>query len=215
MNISGAIFDLDGTLSNSGPGITKSVQYALEKMGIVEKDLRNLEHFVGPPLKTEFMKTYGLTDSEAAHAVSKYRQRYMPIGIYETELYPGTKSLLNELKNKGKYIAIATSKPQHMAEEVLRFLEIDKYFDNIMGADLTGPKQSKSEVLEALFQEIDIKDKSQYIMIGDTFYDVDGANNVGIECIGVSYGYGRERDLLEHGAVAVAHSTNHLLELLA
>ena len=129
------IFDLDGTLSNSKEGITKSVQYALSKFGIEEPDLDKLEHFIGPPLVDELMKSYDFTREQALEGVEFYRERYKPIGIYETEIYPGTEEMLEMLKGNGKYIALATSKPLPMAEEVLKYLKIYSYFDKVMGAD--------------------------------------------------------------------------------
>ena len=125
------IFDLDGTLSNSKEGITKSVQYALSKFGIEEPDLDKLEHFIGPPLVDELMKSYDFTREQALEGVEFYRERYKPIGIYETEIYPGTEEMLEMLKGNGKYIALATSKPLPMAEEVLKYLKIYSYFDKV------------------------------------------------------------------------------------
>lgn len=206
------IFDLDGTLSDSGEGITKSVQYALKKLNILEDDLENLKHFVGPPLKAEFMKNYHLTEEQGADAVRFYRERYIPTGIYETSLYEGVIELLDILKADGKIIAMATSKPQPLAEEVLRFLGIDDYFDFVMGADLIGGKQTKEDVLKALLEVLPIKVKSQMVMVGDTSFDVLGATAVGIDCIGVSYGYGDKKDMSECGAVAVVDTAMELLE---
>lgn len=206
------IFDLDGTLSDSGEGITKSVQYALEKFNILEDNLDNLKHFVGPPLKAEFMKSYYLTEEQGAEAVKFYRERYIPTGIYETSLYKGVRELLEKLKADGKIIAIATSKPHPLAEEVLKFLNIENYFDFVMGADMIGGKQSKEDVLNALLEVLPIKDKSQMIMVGDTSFDVLGAAAVGIGCIGVTYGYGDKNEMSECGAIAVVDTALELLE---
>jgi phosphoglycolate phosphatase len=208
------IFDLDGTLSNSGEGITRSAQYALSKLGIKEDNLDDLKHFVGPPLKEAFMEYYHLSDEMSEKAVTLYRERYVPVGIYETSLYPGIVELLTELKNAGKYLAIATSKPQPMAEEVLRYLKIYNFFDKIMGADVIGPKQSKRSVLEALFEEMEIKDKTKYVMIGDTKFDIIGANLVGVDSIGVSYGYGDKEEMLALGALYVADCTSKIKKFL-
>lgn len=208
------IFDLDGTLSNSGEGITKSVQYALAKMGIKEDDLDNLRHFVGPPMKDEMMLSYNFTDGQAAEAVAFYRERYIPIGIYETSLYDGVIELLRALKENDKIIAIATSKPQKMAEEVLEYLKIDSYFDFVMGADMIGGKQSKEDVLNALLDMLPIKDKAKMLMVGDTKFDVKGANALSIDCIGVSYGYGDKKEMLDLGAVTVVDKVLELLEII-
>ena len=199
------IFDLDGTLSNSKEGITKSVQYALSKFGIEEPDLDKLEHFIGPPLVDELMKSYDFTRKQALEGVGFYRERYKPIGIYETEIYPGTEEMLEMLKGNGKYIALATSKPLPMAEEVLKYLKIYSYFDKVMGAELKGPRQSKVDVLEALFDEMpDSITKKQCIMIGDTCFDIDGANTVGID----------KDEMLAHGAKAIAYSAKELCNML-
>lgn len=208
------IFDLDGTLSNSEEGITKSVQYSLKKMGIEEDCLDNLKHFIGPPLKDEFQEKYNFSDEEAMRAVELYRERYIPIGIYETDIYPNVDKMLQELKDAGKYLAVATSKPQPMAEEVLKFLKIDKYFDKVMGADVIGPRQSKQSVLEALFEEIEIKDRTKYIMIGDTSFDICGANAVGISSLGVAYGFGDREEMIRLGALAVADTAMEVVEFL-
>ena len=209
------IFDLDGTISDSGVGITKCVQYALKKLNIIEEDLEKLKHFVGPPLKDELIKTYGCSEEQAKQGVEFYRERYKPIGIYETEIYPGTEEMLEMLKGNGKYIALATSKPLPMAEEVLKYLKIYSYFDKVMGAELKGPRQSKVDVLEALFDEMpDSITKKQCIMIGDTCFDIDGANTVGIDSIGVDYGFGDKDEMLAHGAKAIAYSATELCNML-
>lgn len=208
------IFDLDGTLSNSKEGITKSVQYALSKAGIDEPDLNKLEHFIGPPLKDELIRTYGMTLEMAEKGVADYRERYIPIGIYETKIYPGTEDMLKQIKMAGKYIAMATSKPQSMAEEVLRYLKIDTYFDCVMGAELHGPRQSKQAVLEALFEELPIKDKSKYLMVGDTCFDIDGATAVDIDSVGVTFGFGDVEEMKDHGALVIVESMTELAEIL-
>ena len=208
------IFDLDGTLSNSKEGITKSVQYALSKFGIEETDLDKLEHFIGPPLVDELMKSYDFTREQALEGVEFYRERYTPIGIYETSLYEKVEQLLISLKEKGKIIALATSKPLGMAKEVIKYLHIEQYFDYVMGADLNGPIHNKNDVLLALLNEINSVDKHETVMIGDTIFDIEGANSVGIDSIGVSYGYGVVEEMKEKGAKAIANTPIELLDLV-
>lgn len=209
-NYTTIVFDLDGTLSNSGEGITKSVQYAIAKMGIEEDNLDNLKHFVGPPMVAQYMKTYDMTLEEAQETLKYYRERYTPIGLYETEIYPGVKELLSELKDEGYTLAVATSKPQEMAEEVLRYLEIFEYFDCIVGAQLHGPRQSKKKVLEFLFEKLGGVKLDEVLMVGDTFYDIQGANEVGIDSVGVSYGYGVVSEMKEAGAKAIVADVDEL-----
>lgn len=208
------IFDLDGTLSDSGVGITKCVQYALKKLNIIEEDLNNLKHFVGPPLKDELMKTYGCSEAEAKQGVEFYRERYTPVGIYETSLYENVEQLLVSLKERGKIIALATSKPLGMAEEVIKYLQIEQYFDYIMGADLNGPIHNKKDVLLALLEKFGFMNKNEMVMIGDTIFDIEGANSVGIDSIGVSYGYGNIEEMQEKGAKAIADAPLELLKLV-
>lgn len=208
------IFDLDGTLADSKEGVTKSVQYALEKFGIIEEDLDSLEHFIGPPLKDEFIKYYNMSEEDANKAVEYYRERYTPIGIYEVKSFKGTAKMLERLKNSGKYIAIGTSKPQMMAEEVIKYLKIDQYFDKVVGAQLHGPRQSKTAVLQALFAEIGITDKNKCLMVGDTCFDIEGANNIGIDSIGVNFGFGNEKEMLDMGALFVADTTEDVADFI-
>lgn len=212
-NYQNIIFDLDGTLSNSKEGITKSVQFALEKMGIIEENLDALEHFIGPPLEDELIRSYGLSKEAAKKGVADYRSRYVPIGLYETEIYPGTTEMLKRLKQSGKCISLATSKPQAMAEEVLRHLGIDIYFDYIMGAELHGPRQSKDSVLNALF-EVMKAEKSSCIMVGDTIFDINGAKTVGIDVVGVSFGFGDTEEMKQKGALAIFDSMEQLADFI-
>ncbi len=205
------IFDLDGTLSDSKEGITKSVQYALKKVGIIEENLDNLNHFVGPPMVEEYRKTYGMSEEKAYETLHYYRERYVPTGIYETKIYPGVMEILESVKQKGLRIGMATSKPKGMAIEVAKYLEIKDYFDIICGADLHGPIQSKASVLNKLFENSTFK-KEESVLIGDTKFDVEGANQVGIDSIGVSWGTGTKEEMKDHGAVEVFDDYKSLIK---
>lgn len=207
------IFDLDGTLSDSKEGITKSVQYALKKVGIIEENLEDLEHFVGPPMVEQYIKTYGMTKDKAFETLGYYRERYTPIGIYETKAYPGVKEILDALKKKDIKIGMATSKPEGMAIEVAKYLKIEDYFDIICGADLKGPRQSKADVLNKLFENSDfIKEES--VLVGDTHYDIEGANKVGIDSIGVGWGMGTQEEMMSSGALDVFDDYKSLINYL-
>lgn len=207
------IFDLDGTLSDSKEGITKSVQYALGKVGIIEENLEDLEHFVGPPMVEQYMKTYGMDKEKAFETLGYYRERYTPIGIYETKAYPGVKEILDALKENDYKIGMATSKPEGMAEEVAKFLKIYEYFDIICGADLKGPRQSKADVLNKLFENSSFV-KEQSVLVGDTHYDIEGANEVGIDSVGVNWGMGTKEEMMTAGAVEVFDEYESLIEYL-
>lgn len=217
MNYKGILFDLDGTLTASGEGITRSVQYALEKMGKPElgKDRKKLEIFVGPPLLEQFMNYGGFSEEEAAEAVKYYRERYSVTGIFENKPYPGVKELLEGLKEKGFLLAVASSKPDQMVKIVLKHFHLDTYFDVILGSDISRPRMTKAEVIMQVLEKMNCLDKrNQVIMVGDRHYDVLGAKEAGLSCIGVTYGYGTKEELLKAGAVKTADSTRDLGKLL-
>lgn len=207
------IFDLDGTLSDSKEGITKSVQYALGKVGIIEENLDNLLHFVGPPMVEEYMKSYGMSEEKAYETLDYYRERYVPIGIHETQLYPGIIDILEAIKQKGLRIGMATSKPEGMAEEVARYLEIKDYFDIICGADLHGSRQTKEDVLNKLFENSNFE-KEESVLIGDTKFDMEGANKMGIDSLGVSWGTGTREEMTSEGAIEVFDDYETLIDYL-
>ena len=139
------LFDLDGTLTDSGEGITKSVQYALEKVGKPEPDLQKLRIFVGPPLLEQFQEYAGIDEETARKAVEIYRERYAPVGIYENELYPGIPEMLSGLKQRGYKLAIASSKPENFVKIVAEYFHIDSYFDEMVGSEPEGRRTNKTE----------------------------------------------------------------------
>ena len=193
MNKKYILFDLDGTLTDSGEGITKSVVYALEKFGI-KATPEEVKHFVGPPLKENFMLSYNLTEEQATDAVEYFRERYAPIGIFENYPYEGIKELLKELKEKGNVLLVATSKPMVHAERVLEKFELYTYFDCVLGSELHGT-ENKTHIMKQVLEKAEVKNLSEVIMVGDTFYDLEGARNVGVDVIAVGYGYGKKEEL--------------------
>ena len=206
------LFDLDGTLVNSEEGVTKSVQYALEAYDIVENDRIMLRRFLGPPLVDSFMEFYGMSEEEANGALLKYRERYTKTGVYENELMPDAKKVLEELKNRGVKLALATSKPHVFAREVLKSFDLTDYFDIIVGAEFDGTRNDKADVIKEV-----LKQAGEYknpIMIGDRKHDVEGAKKNGLNCIGVSFGFAPEGELEECGAIAVVADMNNLLDIL-
>lgn len=216
MKYQGILFDLDGTLTASGEGITKSVQYALGKMGRPElgEDLKKLEIFVGPPLLEQFMRFGGFNEEEAAQAVAYYRERYNVTGIFENQPYPGVQELLKNLKSQGIVLAVASSKPDKMVHIVLEYFHLDTYFDVILGSDISRPKMTKAEVILQVLEKMGFLDKrDQVVMVGDRHYDVLGAKETGLACIGVTYGYGSREELLEAGAIKTADSAEELGEI--
>lgn len=208
------LFDLDGTISDSAKGIMKGAYIALRHFGIEVKDYSELYKFIGPPLVTSFSKYYGLTEEEAVEAVKVYREYYGKKGLFENELYPGMEEFLKKLKNMGKHLLVATSKPQSYSVTILEHFKIAGYFDFIGGASMDGKIGTKAQVIEHTLRNAGITDLSNTIMIGDRHHDVEGASQMGLECIGVLYGYGSEEELLAAGAKYIAKNTDDILKIV-
>lgn len=195
------LFDLDGTLTDPAEGITNSVAYALERYGIEVKDRRELTPFIGPPLIHSFMKYYGFSESQAEEAVEVYREYFRERGIFENKVYPGVPEMLKTLRARGKRCYIATSKPEVFAKRIAEHFGLNALLDGICGIPLDGEKMSKTEVIAKLIANERL-DRRECVMVGDRSYDVDGAKENGIPCIGVLYGYGGEGEFIDASAVA-------------
>lgn len=207
------LFDLDGTLTNPKEGITKCVQYALKHFGI-ERECDELISFIGPPLKEQFMQYASLSEEEGVKAVEIYRERFAPIGIFENEIYDGILSMLESLKKQGKTLAIATSKPAVFAEKISHKYGIEPYITLLEGSELDGRNTDKAIVIKNAMEKLGATNENT-IMVGDRKHDVIGARKNGIDCIGVSYGYGKDGELEESGALKIAHTPNELLKILS
>ena len=196
------LFDFDGTVYDTVEGITKSIQYALRKHG-KEAELEELRCFAGPPLVNKFMEVYGVSREEGEELVRDFRERYTPMGLYESSPFPGIDVLLEHLKAFGFQIGLATSKPQSMAETLLRQSGLIRYFDVIAGSRMGPNNDEKWQiVLRAMDESGAGKDST--VLVGDTRYDVEGAIKCGIPCIGAGWGYGEEEELKKAGACYVA-----------
>ncbi|MGD8191898.1 HAD family hydrolase [Brevibacillus ginsengisoli] len=204
------LFDLDGTLTDPKIGITKSVQYALEKMGIVESDLDKLEPFIGPPLHESFAEFYSFDEEQTKLAIEFYRERYKDKGMFENVLYQGIPQLLEELKKQQKVLIVATSKLTVFSEKILQHFNIDQYFDLIVGSNLDGTRASKTEIIQHILNEMKDYERQDFIMIGDRKYDIIGANNTGIDSIGVTYGYGSMDELRQLNPTCIVHAVEEL-----
>lgn len=189
------LFDLDGTLTDSQPGITNSVRYALTKFNIQEDDSAKLQKFVGPPLMDSFRLYYDFTESEARQAVANYREYYTAKGIYENSVYEGIPSLLAELQQLGKKIILATSKPTVFSEQILEYFDLKKYFSLVVGSNLDGTRIKKSEIIQYIVSALPQVAKTEMVMIGDREHDCIGARECGIDCAAVRYGYGSSAEL--------------------
>lgn len=205
------LFDLDGTLTDSGEGIINCAIYALEHYNLPIPSREELRVFVGPPLTDTFMK-FGVKPEDAVDAVEKYRERFIPIGMYENKLYPGIPELLETLRAEGHILCIATSKPESMAREILRYFDIGKFFHYICGATLDHSRDTKEQVISYLMSQC--PSEFPWVMVGDTAFDVIGAKAHNIPAIGVSWGYGLVEELQEAGAAAIVYNTDELLKEL-
>ena len=208
------LFDLDGTLSDPKEGITKSVQYALQKLNVYEPDLDKLECFIGPPLQISFSEYYGFHEEKTQTAINLYRERFKEKGMFENVLYPNIPSLLNSLKEQGYTLVLATSKPTIFAEEILKYFEIHHYFDCIVGSNLDGTRSSKTEIIQYILNTYKGHDSSEFIMIGDRKHDIIGANNSGIDSVGVIYGYGSLEEVKSSKPTYIADSVEQLREII-
>ena len=208
------LFDLDGTLTDPKVGITKSVQYALHKMNIVEQDLEKLTCFIGPPLQVSFKEYYGFDEEQTKSAINYYRERFKEQGIFENELYEGILPLVQLLNEQQYRLAVATSKPTVFAEQILKHFELESYFDLIVGSNLDGTRSSKADIIQFILDYYKGYGNKDFVMIGDRKHDIIGANDTHIDSIAVSYGYGSMEELIESNPTQTAESVEQLKELL-
>jgi phosphoglycolate phosphatase len=205
------LFDLDGTLTDSGAGIMHGMEIVLSYYGLPVPDRQALRVIVGPPLRGSFLR-FGVKQEDLDEAVAVYRKFYVAEGKYENFVYPGIENLLKHLSKEGCRLFVATSKPEKMAQEILEHFGLAHYFEKICGAAEDRSRDTKTKVIQYLMNQID-KDMP-IMMVGDTFYDVEGAAALGIPTIGVSWGYGEIQDMLTSGAVGIAEDAEELKNLL-
>lgn len=206
-------FDLDGTITETGLGITNSVMYALDKFNIKVNDRNELLRFVGPPLRDSFRDFYGFSEEQAEEATTLFRVYYREKGYLECEIYEGVRELLEELKARGKKIFLATSKPEEFAVKILENFDLLKYFDFVSGATMGTGRTSKYDVIQYALDQIPFAEKESILMIGDRMYDIEGAKAHGLDSAGVTYGYGSREELTEADATYLADKALELLKL--
>ncbi len=208
-------FDLDGTLTDPGLGITNSVMYALERFGITVPDRRELYKFIGPPLMDSFQEFYGFSYADAAEATRLYRVYFCEKGMFENTVYPGIPALLRSLRADGRRLAVATSKPEEFAATIADHFDLSQYFDLIAGAAMDETRTQKWEVIDYAVERIGSPDRGDILMIGDRKHDVLGARRCALGgAVGVLYGYGSRAELTEAGADAVAETVADLGTLI-
>ncbi len=208
------LFDLDGTLTDPEIGITNGVMYALNKFGIEISDRKELHCFIGPPLVDAFMEYYGFSLEDSKKATAYYREFFRETGIYQNSVFEGVDELLKTLKNAGKTLILATSKPQEFAEIVLNYFDLMQYFDCVVGATFDGTLNYKSDVIRVALECGKVADINDAVMIGDRHHDIEGAKENNLKSIGVLYGFGDREELENSGADFIVKSPLDLLEIL-
>lgn len=207
------LFDLDGTLTDSGLGITKAVMYALGQMGYEVPRRESLFKFIGPPLHTSFQRYYGMDEAQSIEAVRQFRVYYNDIGILENLVYDGVPEMLAELKKCGLRLVLATSKPEAAAIRVMRHFGLDEFVPDIVGGTDDPSRNTKGKVIGYALKTFDI-DPAGALMVGDREHDVLGARENGIPCVGITYGYGDRPELEGAGALAVFDSPAELVDFV-
>lgn len=210
------LFDMDGTIVDTGVGIRLCVHYALQQMGMDAGDPDTLNYFIGPPLRTSFRTGFGLDDAQITEVVEHFRRRYAEKGIYEHAIYPGLDTLLHCLQASGKRLAVATSKPTDFAREILRQYGVDTCFTEIVGSEFDGSRSEKIDVIREALRRLDVTEaeRQRTVMIGDRKFDILGAKQFGLASVGVEYGYAVPGELQEAGADFCAVNAEALLALL-
>ncbi|SDN89037.1 HAD family hydrolase [Bacillus sp. OK048] len=208
------LFDLDGTLSDPKVGITKSVQYSLQKMGFDEPNMDKLECFIGPPLQVSFAEYYGFDEENTQKAISFYRERFKAKGMFENELYSNIPLLLKSLKELQFTLVVATSKPTVFSEQILKYFNIDHYFELVVGSNLDGTRTSKTEIIQYILDRYNKHKLDDFIMVGDRKHDILGANNTGIDSIGVTYGYGSFEEQSNVNPTYIVNSVDEIKNIL-
>ena len=206
--------DLDGTITNPAEGITRCFEYALNHFGIQVESRSQLEQFIGPPLRQSFQEGFGFDDEKATLAIAKYRERFIPTGMYENEVYPGMEDALEKLKEAGKVLIVATSKPEHMAKKILEQFGVDGYFDDICGSCDDANRNEKDEVIRYALEKHEITELDDVLMVGDRKFDVIGAGKCGLKCMGVLYGFGDREELEAAGATYVAETVEDMARII-
>ncbi len=203
------MFDVDGTIFDTGEGVSASILYALEKMGEKPLPAETLRKFIGPPLIDGFMQFAGFSEEKANTAIAYYREFYTPKGVYMAKLYDGIESLFSDLYNAGKNLFVISSKPTVFVQKLFAKYNIDKYFKDIAEVRFDNCEISKADLIESVIKKYGL-DISDTVMIGDRKFDIDGAKEIGVRSIGVTYGFGSRDELLRHGADFIADSAEEI-----
>ena len=209
------IFDFDGTVTDTGEGILKSLQYSFEQMGNEVPDLSDLKKFIGPPIHYSYVNFYGIDESEVEQYIKKYRERYKKIGIYECFVYDGMLETLKTLRENGVKLGIASSKPIKLVYDVMEYLRLTEYFDAVVGTQFDDSNHpGKTDLVLQSMAKLGDKDKKRTLMVGDRYFDIDGAAGAGVDSVGVTYGYGSREEFMEHNATYIVDTPEEVIKIV-
>ncbi|EPF77406.1 hydrolase [Acinetobacter gyllenbergii] len=215
MTIKNILIDLDGTLTDPKTGIHGSIRFALEKLGQPVADDVDLDWTIGPPLKASLAKLLNTQDDDfAEQALLAYRERFSVTGLFENEVYPTVVDTLQQLQAQGYALFLATAKPIIYAKKILAHFQLDQYFTEMYGSELTGERTNKADLIAYILEQQQL-DAQHCIMVGDRQYDIIGARANGIETIAVNYGYGRAEELAQAQPVTQISQFSQLIETVA
>ena len=207
------LFDLDGTLTDSKPGIIECIAYALEKENVPYTN-QILDKMVGPPFRVSMHDFLGLEMPEIEKLIGIYRGVYEEYGYKNCKVFEGVEQMLSALKNAGKVLGVATSKPIKFTQMIMRDFDLGKYFDYVAGASSDASKEAKSDVIQGALENLGVKDKSKVLMVGDRLYDIEGAHMQGIDCAAVLYGYGSREEFEEYKADYILNTPADVAKLV-
>lgn len=209
-------FDLDGTLTDPAEGITNSFKYAFKHFGLEIPPYETLLSFIGPTLPFTFKELVHLPDDKIDEAVATYREYFGVTGLFENKVYPGIPELLQKLKDEGRHLVVATSKPEHFSKRIMERFDLAKYFDYICGSNMDESRGNKAEVIKYALECCGLtqKDKDRIIMIGDRYHDIEGAKQNGLKCASVLYGFGNREEFEKYGADYIVNTVNDIYAIL-
>ena len=209
-------WDMDGTVANTYEGVSNCLAYALEPYGIHLEGEQEIRKFIGPPFRLSFKKYLGFDERKAEEAIARYRERYIPVGVYECELFDGVRETIQAFKEAGYVQVITSSKPEAQCRQILEKFDLTSELDEVVGASADGKIDTKIQVLQEAFSRMEAQcpdfSKENAVLIGDTHYDADGAKEGGIDCVGVGYGFGGAEEMWNAGAMAVYEDQKALRE---
>lgn len=212
-NYDAVFFDFDGTVADTGEGIFASVSYAVKEMGFEPLGNEQLRTFIGPPVFDSFKRMLGVNDEQALIAVQKYREYYSKTGIFKLRIYDGMRELMEEMKKSGIKLAIASSKPENFINTILDYLDFNSLIDFVAAPESDKAPESKVALVEKAIKHFS-SDKSRTLMIGDRYFDIDGARGAGVESIGVTFGYGSRDELADAGANYLADNADEIRKII-